>query len=95
MRCTHLTSKEYGTDAGMSSFTAQGLSDAMTTLDTGVTEVTKVQLPAGEFTLQLEVMMANFSGCPHPPAFSWNTGMVMHVLKSDPMLQDLKHVQVD
>ena len=38
---------EYGTDAGTSSFTVQGLSDALTTLDTGVMEVAKVPLPAG------------------------------------------------
>ena len=86
---------EYGTDMGMASFAVQGLSDALTTLDTGVMEVTEVQLPAGEFALQLEVMMANCPACPFPPAFSWNVGMVMHVLKSDPTLRDLKHVQVD
>ena len=27
--------------------------------------------------------------------FSWNAGMVMHILKSDPVLQELEHVQVD
>ena len=27
--------------------------------------------------------------------FSWNVGMVLHVLKSDPTLRDLEHVQVD
>ena len=77
---------EYGTDVGMSSFTVQGLLDALTTLDTGVTEVTEVPLRAGEFALQLEVLMANHPGHPHPPTFSWNMGMVMHVLKSDPTL---------
>ena len=85
---------EYGTDAGTSSFTVQGLSDVLSTLDTGVMEVTKVQLPGREFALQLEVMMADCPGHPNPPTFSWNTGMVMHVLKSDPTLQDLEHVQV-
>ena len=39
--------------------------------------------------------MADHPGCPHPPAFSWNTGMVLYVLKNDPMLRDLKHIQVD
>ena len=39
--------------------------------------------------------MANCPGCPHPPAFLWNVGMVLHVLKCDPTLRDLKHVQVD
>ena len=86
---------EYGTDVGASSFTVQGLSDALTILDTGVTEVTEVAFPAGEFTLQLEVTMANHPGHPCPTAFSWNMGMVMHVLKSDPTLLGLKHVQVD
>ena len=48
-----------------------------------------------EYALMLEVMMADRPGCPHPPAFSWNAGMVMHILKSDPVLQELEHVQVD
>ena len=39
--------------------------------------------------------MADHPGQPHPPSFSWNTGMVMHVLKSDPVPQELEHVQVD
>ena len=39
--------------------------------------------------------MADCPGHPHPPVFSLNAGMVMHVLKSDPMLRDLKHIQVD
>ena len=39
--------------------------------------------------------MADHPGWPCPPAFSWNTGMVMHVLKSDPVLSELEHVQVD
>ena len=86
---------EYGTDVGASSFTVQGLSDALTTLDTGVTEVTVVPFHVGKLTLQLEVMMADHPGCPRLPTFSRNAGMVMHVLKSDSVLQDLKHVQVD
>ena len=86
---------EYGTDAGVSSFTVQGLSDALTTLDTGVTEVTEVPLPAGEFALQLEITMADCPGHPGLPAFLGNMGMVMHVLKSDSALRDLEHVQVD
>ena len=86
---------EYGTDVGASSFTVQGLSDALTILDTGVTEVTEVAFPAGEFTLQPEVTMVNHPGHPCPPTFLWNMGMVMHVLKSDSTLLDLKHVQVD
>ena len=55
---------EYGTDMGTSSYTVQGLSDALTTLHTWVTEVTAVPLPAGEFALQLEVMMADHPGHP-------------------------------
>ena len=39
--------------------------------------------------------MADHLGRPHPPAFSWNTSMVMHVLKNDPTLRDLEYVQVD
>ena len=39
-------------------------------------------------------MMADCPGCPHPPTYSWNAGMVMHVLKSDLVFRDLKHVQV-
>ena len=48
-----------------------------------------------EYTLTLKVMMADHPGQPCPPAFSWNAGMVMHVLKSDPVLWELEHVQVD
>ena len=57
--------------------------------------VTKVQPPPEELVQQLKVMMANHPGHPHPPAFSWNTGIVLHVLKSDPTLRDLEHVQVN
>ena len=39
--------------------------------------------------------MADCPRCPHLPTFSWNTGMVLHVLKGDPTLRDLEHVQVD
>ena len=53
-----------------------------------------MQLPSVEFALQLKVMMVNCPGCPHPPAYSWNAGMVMHVLKSDLEFRDLKHVLV-
>ena len=45
--------------------------------------------------MMLEVMIADRPGRPHPPTFSWNVGMVMHVLKSDPVLRELEHVQVD
>ena len=52
-------------------------------------------LPSVEFTLQLELMMADHLGCLCPPTFSWDACIVMHMLKSDPMLRDLKHIQVD
>ena len=48
-----------------------------------------------EYALMLEVMMADHLGQPHPPMFSWNAGMVMHVLKSNLVLWELEHVQVD
>ena len=79
---------EYVPEAGVSNFSVQWLSDTLMTLET---EVTEVQLPSVEFALQLEVMMANHQGHPHPPMFTWNAGMVMHMLKSDPMLRDLEH----
>ena len=43
----------------------------------------------------LEVTMADGPRHPCPPTFSWNVGMVMHVLKGDPTLRDLEYVQVD
>ena len=65
-------------------------------MDALMTEVLDVQLlPSVEFALELEVTMADCLGHPCPPTFFWNVGMVMHVLKSDPMLRDLKHVRVD
>ena len=74
------------------SFTVQGLRDALTTAESTVTEPPH---PMDEFIIQLEVTMADRPGRPHPPAFSWNGGMVEHVLKSDPALRDLEHVQVN
>ena len=38
--------------------------------------------------------MADHPGRPLPPTL-WNVGMVMHVLKSDPVLRELENVQVD
>ena len=78
---------EYVTEAGTLSFSIQGLSDALTSLDT---KVTVVQPPSEEYALPLEVTMADRPGCLHPPAFSWNTGMVMHVLKGNPTLSMYK-----
>ena len=57
---------EYVHEVGALSFSIQGLSDALTALET----MTEVQPPSEEFALQLEVMMADQSGHPHPPAFS-------------------------
>ena len=71
-------------------FSLQGLSNALADIREGTGETS-----AEEYALMLEVMMANHPGQPHPPAFSWNVGMVMHVLKSDPVLWELEHVQVD
>ena len=68
---------EYAPEVGAPSFSIQGLLDSLTALET----VTEVQPPSEEFALQLEVMMADFLGHPHPPAFSWNEGMVLHVLE--------------
>ena len=45
--------------------------------------------------MMLEVTMADHPGQPCPPTFSWNTGMVINKLKSDPVLRELEHVQVD
>ena len=76
---------EYMPEVGAPSFSIQRLSD----------EVTVVQPPSEEYALLLEVTMADCPGCPRPAAFSWNTRMVMHILKGDPILRDLKHIQVD
>ena len=71
-------------------FSMQGLSDALADVGEGTGET-----PAEEYTIMLEVMMADRLGWPSPPTFSWNAGMVMHVLKSDLVLRELEHVQVD
>ena len=86
---------EYGTATAASSFTVQGLSDALTALDPQVTKVMKVPPPKVGYALQLEVTMADWPGQLQPPPFSWNAGMVMHVLKGDPALHNLEHIQVD
>ena len=71
-------------------FSMQELSDALADVGEGTDET-----PAEEYAMMLEVTMADCPGWPHPPTFSWNEGMVMHVLKSDPVLRGLEHVQVD
>ena len=83
---------EYTPVDGTQAFTVQGLTDALLGLES---EDTVVEPPGEELILQLEVTMADHLGCPRPPAFSWNAGMVMHVLKNDPTLRDLEYVQVD
>ena len=86
---------EVGTAMAASSFTVEGLSDALIALDPQVTEVIEVPPPEVEYALQLEVTMADQLEWPQPPPISWNAGMVMLVLKSDPVLHDLEHIQVD
>ena len=83
---------EYVPEAGMQNFSVQGLSDALTSLES---EVTVVQPPAKEYALLLEVTMVDQPRHPCLPMFSWNAGMVLDVLKGDPVLQNLEHVQVD
>ena len=81
---------EYMPLNGTPRFSVQGLSDALPDVREGITEP-----PAEEYTMMLEVTMADHPGWLHLPAFSWNAGMVMHILKSNPILRELEHVQVD
>ena len=76
----------------MQNFSIQALSDALTSLES---KVTVVQPPSKEYALLLEVTIADRPGHPHPPMFSWNASMVLHILKGDPTLRDLEHIQVD
>ena len=71
-------------------FSVQGLSNALADVGEGMDET-----PAEEYAMMLKVTMADHPGQPRPPAFSWNAGMVMHVLKGDPVLRELDHMQVD
>ena len=82
----------YAPESGMQNFSIQGLLDALTCLES---ETTVVQPQAEEYALLLEVTMADQPGHPCPPTFSWNTSMVLHILKGDPVLRDLEYVQVD
>ena len=66
-------------------FSLQGLSDTLADVGEGTGETL-----AEEYAMMLEVVMADCPGRPCPPA-----GMVMHILKSDPVLWELEHVQVD
>ena len=80
---------EYMSSEEAPRFSLQGLSDALVDIGEGTGETS-----AEEYATMLEVMMANRPGQPHPPTFSWNMGMVMYILKSDPVLWELEHVQV-
>ena len=75
---------------GTPRFSMQGLSDTLADVGEGITEP-----PAEEYAMMLMVMMADHPDRLHPSTFSWNAGMVMHVLKNDPVLRELEHVQVD
>ena len=68
----------------------QELSNALADVGEGITDPR-----AEEYTMMLEVTMADCPGRLCPPMFSWNAGMVMQVLKNDPVLSELKHMQVD
>ena len=81
---------EYMLLDGASRFSMQGLSDALADVREGITEP-----PVEEYAMMLEETMANCPGWPHPSTFSWNVGMVMHILKSNPVLRELEHVQAD
>ena len=83
---------EYMPMDGVPGFSVQGLSDVLSDLGS---KDTIVELPAEEMALQLEATMEDHPGYPHPSAFLWNMGMIMHVLKNDLSLRDLKHVQVE
>ena len=81
---------DYALLDGTLRFSMQGLSDALADVGEGITEP-----PAEEYAMMLEVMMTDRPGQLHPPTFSWNAGMVMHILKNDPVLRELEHMQVD
>ena len=81
---------EYMLLVGAPRFSMQGLSDTLADVGEGITEP-----PAEEYAIMLEVTMANHPGQPRPPTFSWNAGMVLHVLKNNPVLRELEHMQVD
>ena len=83
---------EYTPHSDAPNFTVQGLQDALNETEATVMEPSPL---AEEFIIQLEVTMAGQPGRPRPPAYSWNGGLVQHVLKNDPAMRDLKHVQVD
>ena len=51
--------------------------------------------PKEEYVIQLELMMVDQPGQLCPPPFSWNVEMVLHVLKNDSALRELKYVKVN
>ena len=81
---------EYTLLDGAPRFSVQGLSNSLADVRKGINET-----PAEKYTMMLEVMMADCPGWPHPPTFSWDVGMVMHVLKRDLVLRELEHMEVD
>ena len=83
---------EYMQHDDIARFTVQGLRDALTAAESTLTGPPH---PMDEYIIQLEVMMADWPSRLHPPSFSWNAGMILHVLKSDPALRELEHIQVD
>ena len=82
--------REYMLLDGAPRFSVQGLSNTLADVREGITEP-----PVEEYAMMLEVMMADHPGWPHPPTFSWNMGMVMHILKNNLVLRELEHMQVD
>ena len=81
---------EYTLLDGAPRFSVQGLSNSLADVRKGINET-----PAEKYTMMLEVMMTDCPGWPHPPTFSWDVGMVMHVLKRDLVLRELEHMEVD
>ena len=74
---------EYTPLNGALRFSMQGLSNALADVGEGITEP-----PAEEYVMMLEVMMADHPWWPRLPAFSWNVGMVMHVVKNILVITD-------
>ena len=70
---------EYMSLDGAPRFSMQGLSNELADVGEGIDET-----PAEEYVMMQEVAMIDHPGQPHPPTFSWNAGMVMHILKERP-----------
>ena len=85
-------SGEYTPCRDAPNFAVQGLRDALTEAESAMTGPPH---PADEFIIQLELTMTDQPGRLCPPAYSWNGGMVQPMLKGNPALRDLEHVQVD